>query len=146
MAFEADDAGDGPGQRHAERGGGGGERGSASIVVLAVGLAIMMVGLTAMTLGSVIHARHRAQVGADAAALAGAMRIAEGAPTACDRAAELAAANNTVLADCAVNGGEVAVRAQVSLPEPLQQWGVVSAVAVAAPADPEVFDAVCPSC
>lgn len=115
-------------------------------MVLAVGLMVLLVGFTALGLGSVTHARHRAQLGADAAALAGAMRVAEGAPTVCARAAELADANDAALAGCSVNGFEVAVRAEVRLPEPFNRWGAVSAVAVAGPADPGLLDAECPSC
>ncbi|HIW62763.1 MAG TPA: flp pilus-assembly TadE/G-like family protein [Candidatus Stackebrandtia excrementipullorum] len=109
------------------------ERGGVSVVLLAVGLAIMMVGLTAVTVGSVIHARHRAQVGADAAALAGAMRMAEGAPAVCDRASELAEANSTSLSGCAVHKGVVVVRTEAWLPKPLHRWGPIAAAAAAEP-------------
>ena len=74
----------------------------------------MMAAVLAFTvggfhLGSAVVARHRAQAAADLAALAGAARLPEGAEAACGRAAVIADAMRTVVADCAVDDLDVVI-------------------------------------
>ncbi|WP_406813806.1 Rv3654c family TadE-like protein [Mycobacterium sp. M23085] len=66
-------------------------------------------------LGSAVVARHRAQAGADLAALAGAARLASGADAACARAAGVARRMRVDDIGCAVDGLDVVVTARVSV-------------------------------
>lgn len=58
-------------------------------------------------LGAVLVARHRAEVAADLAALAGAVVVLGGEQVACARAAAVAQANGAELADCQVIGADL---------------------------------------
>jgi secretion/DNA translocation related TadE-like protein len=59
--------------------------------------------------GSAVIARHRAQAAADLAALAAAVRLADGARAACVRASELARAMHTVVTRCVIEDLDVLV-------------------------------------
>jgi secretion/DNA translocation related TadE-like protein len=92
----------------------GGDRGSASIVMLAVGIASLLLALGVVSAGGVLVARHRARNAADAGALAGALSAARGAGAACAAAERLIVANGGRLGGCSVAGPVVTVTVEVS--------------------------------
>lgn len=99
--------------------GGGGratDRGTASILVLTVGLVLLGAGLVAASVAAAVVARHQAQTAADLGALAGAARVVHGPAVACARAAELVAANQGRLTGCVVSGLTVTVTVEVTPP------------------------------
>ena len=65
----------------------------------------------ALVLAGVVRASHQARLGADLAAVAGALRLRDGAssPAACSEAARIASANRTSLQACSVSGSDVTV-------------------------------------
>ncbi len=79
-----------------------GERGSATVWVLALSGVLAVVGVAVVLLGAAAVARHRATTAADLAALAAAVRAVGGDPAACDAAAQVAAANGAALSGCSV--------------------------------------------
>jgi secretion/DNA translocation related TadE-like protein len=89
-----------------------GQRGSASLWLLTLGLVLVAAGLAGAMIGAARLAR-QAAVAADLAALAGAARVFDGPGPACERAAELAARNGGRLAGCVVEGLQVAVTVEV---------------------------------
>jgi secretion/DNA translocation related TadE-like protein len=60
-----------------------------------------------------VIARHRARNAADAGALSGAMRVAQGAEVACAAAERLVRENRGRLTSCVVQGATVTVTAEV---------------------------------
>jgi secretion/DNA translocation related TadE-like protein len=93
---------------------GGGDRGSATVLVLAFGLVVVLIGAAFAQVGAAVVARHRAQVAADLGALAGAAWAPAGRSAACSRAAELVSANGAALEACALNGLDVTITATVA--------------------------------
>lgn len=97
-----------------------GERGSASIWVLAVASLLLVVAGVVTVRGLAVLARHRAESAADLAALAAAARIGFGG-TPCAAAGAIAVANGAVLRSCAAavsadgRTGEVLVRVGLSV-------------------------------
>jgi secretion/DNA translocation related TadE-like protein len=91
-----------------------GERGSASLWVLGVGLAVLLFAGAVAAAGSVLVARHRAQAAADLGALAGAVRAGEGPDAACARARQIIEANGASLVECQVDGLDVVVGVEVA--------------------------------
>lgn len=81
--------------------------------MLAVGLVLVLFGLSGAAVGSVRVARHQARTAADFGALAGAAQAPRGAETACAAAARLVAANRGTLTACRVDGLDVLVTAEV---------------------------------
>jgi secretion/DNA translocation related TadE-like protein len=110
--------------------GSGRDAGSASILVLAIGLSIMMVAMGVMAVGDAIVARHRAQAAADFGALAGALVATSGPAFACGRARELVGANGARMVSCEMSGLDVIVRAEV---DAHGGWGAARASARAGP-------------
>jgi secretion/DNA translocation related TadE-like protein len=95
-----------------------GERGSATVWVLALAGVLALVGAAAVLVGAAVVARHRATAAADLAALAAAGRELAGHARACAAAEEIAAANAAEVISCTVGAGavvEVAVRVRVEL-------------------------------
>lgn len=90
-----------------------GDRGAASIFVLAVGLVLVAAGLAGAAVGAARVGRHEARTAADLGALAGAARAIEGHAAACAQAARLVAANDARLTSCRVDGLEIVVAAEV---------------------------------
>jgi secretion/DNA translocation related TadE-like protein len=90
-----------------------GDRGAASIFVLAVGLVLVAAGLGGAAVGAARVGRHEARTAADLGALAGASRAIEGSAAACARAAQLVAANGARMTACRVEGLEIIVAAEV---------------------------------
>ncbi|MEV6631395.1 Rv3654c family TadE-like protein [Actinoplanes sp. NPDC051470] len=98
-----------------------GERGAASILVLAIGLVLVAAGLAGAAIANARVARHQARTAADFGALAGAARVVEGQEPACAAAARLVEANGAVQQSCQVEGLEIVVHVTVTtghLPRP----------------------------
>jgi helicase/secretion neighborhood TadE-like protein len=111
-----------------------GDRGSASVWVLAVGLAVIAVAQALVVIGSVTVARHRAQAAADLAALAAALKVLDGESAACARAAEMSARNGASLVACHLDGFDVVVTVEVvATGAPL--WGAARRSARAGPVE-----------
>ncbi|WP_326561379.1 Rv3654c family TadE-like protein [Micromonospora sp. NBC_01796] len=113
---------------------GRGDRGSASLWLLAVGLTLVMAGMAGAAVGAARVAKHRARVAADFGALAGAARTPDGPAVACARAAELVDANGGRMLDCMVDGLDLQLVVEVAV-TPLPGLGrVARASARAGPA------------
>ena len=95
---------------------GRGERGAATILVVAMAGVLMFVMTGLAAAGGLVTAQRRAQAAADLAALAGASHLDD----ACAAAHEVAAANAAALDACRVEGR--AVRVAVSVPGPRVPW------------------------
>ena len=93
-----------------------GERGSATVWVLALSGVLAVLGAATVLIGAAVVARHRAGAAADMAALAGAGQAVVGAPEPCAGAAAVARADGAVLESCQLApGGVVAVRVRVGV-------------------------------
>ena len=97
--------------------------GNASVIVLGVIGVLVSVTGGALVLAGVVRASHQARMGADLAAIAGALQVGDGASAsfACAAAARIATANGTSLQACSVSGSEVRVIAaatSATWPEP----------------------------
>lgn len=106
------------------------DRGSASLWLLGVALAVLLLAGTVAMAGGLVVARHRAQSAADLGALAGAVRAVEGAEVACPAAERIVRANGARMVACRVEGLDVVVTAQVSGPA---GWGAAEQSARAGP-------------
>jgi secretion/DNA translocation related TadE-like protein len=95
-----------------------GERGGATIAVLAVFVVGMLLVLGAARVGAALVARARAQTAADAAALAAAdaLALGRGPDAARTDAADTAADNGAQLVRCACDGPRVTVTVEVVAP------------------------------
>ena len=81
----------------------------------------MMAVLLAITaggayVGSAVIARHRAQAAADLAAVAAAVHLADGTGAACSQASVLARAMSAAVTHCEVEGLDVVVTVETSVP------------------------------
>ena len=92
-----------------------GERGSATVWVLALAGLLAVLGTAAVLVGGAVVARHRASTAADLAALAAAGRAVFGDPAACATAARVARANAAELEGCVVRP-EAVVEVRVQVP------------------------------
>ena len=95
-----------------------GERGSATVWVVALAGVLAAIGVAAVLVGAAVVGRHRATTAADLAALAAAEHAVRGDPRACAAAGEVAGANGARLSVCTVGDGavvEVAVAVPVRL-------------------------------
>lgn len=94
-----------------------GDRGSGTVLVLAVVAALGLVSVTAWTASAAALARHRAEVAADLAALAGAGELdrAGASDRACAAARAVAGANGAWLESCRVGGAQLVVVAALRL-------------------------------
>ncbi|MFJ4686248.1 Rv3654c family TadE-like protein [Streptomyces sp. NPDC088789] len=81
-----------------------GDRGSATVVSLAVIAVLCVVFGAVLALGQAVVVRHRAAGGADLAALAAAGHWAEGATRACARAEDAAREQRARLVRCVIEG------------------------------------------
>src|SRR5690242_2758285 len=95
------------------------ERGSASLWLLGVGLAVVLVGAGLAHAATAVVARHRAEAAADFGALAAATRAATGTANACAFAATIVHDNGARLAACRLDGLDAVVTAEVDLPDGL---------------------------
>ena len=121
-------AGPGPGGRRAvgglgrlahrlTRGETGHDRGSGTVLAVAVTGVLLAATLAALLLGAAVVASHRARLAADLAALAGA-RIAQlGAPPgqACGEAARVATRNGAAVVSCTVEGADLSLVVSVEV-------------------------------
>jgi secretion/DNA translocation related TadE-like protein len=93
-----------------------GERGAATVLVLAIGLVLVAGGAAGATIGAARIARHQAQTAADFGALAGAVHVLGGAAAACAAADRLVTANDGVLVACELRDLDLLVRVEVTVP------------------------------
>lgn len=109
------------------------ERGSSTVVMLAVIGAVLTLTVSGLLLVSAVLASHRARAAADLASLAAAGVLIRGEPpaVACQLAAQVAAANHGRLQDCLAVGTEVRVSIVVSTG--IQGLGVATARSRAGP-------------
>jgi secretion/DNA translocation related TadE-like protein len=114
-----------------------GERGSATVWVLALSAVLAVIGAGAVLVGAAAVARHRATAAADLAALAAAGRAVVGGEDACATSRAVAVANSAELVDCTV-GGDAVAEVTVTVSVELGVLGVhqASARARAGPAPP----------
>ena len=92
------------------------ERGSASILVLAIGLLLVAAGAAGAAVGAARVARHQARTAADLGALAGAIHVIEGRAVACAAAERLVIANGAAIVSCEVRDLDLVVRVEVDVP------------------------------
>ena len=90
---------------------GSAERGSASVVMVALIGVIVSTTAGALVLAGVVRASHQARLGADLSAVAAALELRDGgsASASCAEAARIASANGTSLQACSVSGSDVTV-------------------------------------
>ena len=141
LPFGSGSACAGPGQRTGRRPRRGGcavsvpagERGSATVLVLALSTVVVLVGAVLATLGSVGVARHRAASVADLAALAAASRALQGPGPACEAARQVATSADATLTDCRLVGAVADVTAEIRPPGRVGNFGTATARARAGP-------------
>jgi secretion/DNA translocation related TadE-like protein len=105
------------------------ERGSATLISVAMMAVLLAITLGGSVVGSAVIARHRAQAAADLAALAAAGRIASGPQSACAWATSVAKANGAKATGCTVEELDVVVTVEVAVA--LSRIGMASASAAA---------------
>jgi secretion/DNA translocation related TadE-like protein len=86
----------------------GGERGSATVWVLALAGVLALAALAALLVSGAVVARHRAGAAADLAALTAAGAAVAGEADPCAAATRIAGANGAHLRRCSVDAGAVA--------------------------------------
>jgi len=106
------------------------DRGSASLWLLGVALAVLLLAGTVAMAGGLLVARHRAQSAADLGALAGALRAVEGPGVACPASDRIVQANGARMVACRVEGLDVVITVRVAGPA---GWGTAEASARAGP-------------
>lgn len=92
----------------------GGDRGGATVLLLAVGIAFVLFGVAGAAVGVARLARQQAGVAADLGALAGAARAALGVTTACESARAIVTANGGRLVHCQLDGLDLLVTVEVT--------------------------------
>ncbi|RKN48422.1 Rv3654c family TadE-like protein [Micromonospora endolithica] len=92
-----------------------GDRGGASLLVLAFGLVFVLLGGFGAAIGAARLARQQASVAADLGALAGAADALRGEAAACGSAAGIASANGGRLVACQLDGLDLVVSVEVTL-------------------------------
>lgn len=114
-----------------------GDRGSATIWVLALCGVLLSLGAAAVLVGAAVAGRHRAEAAADLAALAAAGQAVAGAADPCAAATSIASVNGAVLESCTLHPGAV-VEVRVAVGVRLGPLGrrQASARARAGPAGP----------
>lgn len=113
------------------------ERGSASILAVAIGLTVLLLAIAIAAIAAAMVARHQAQAAADFAALAAAPHALAGQEFACALALHIAEANGGRLVKCAVDGLDAVTTVAVSIDLPVPGLGARTAEATsrAGPAD-----------
>ncbi|MBM7492079.1 secretion/DNA translocation related TadE-like protein [Micromonospora luteifusca] len=91
------------------------EQGGATVILLAVGMAFVLVGTFGAAVAGAAMAAQRAAVAADLGALAGASRAFDGDSTACTFAADIAARNGGRLVDCRLDGLDLLVTVETTV-------------------------------
>lgn len=92
----------------------GGDRGGATVLLLAVGVAFVVFGVAGAAVGAARVARQQAGVAADLGALAGAAGAALGVTTACESARVIVTANGGRLVTCRLDGLDLLVTVEVT--------------------------------
>lgn len=92
----------------------GEDRGGATVLLLAVGVAFVVFGVAGMAVGVARVARQQAGVAADLGALAGAADAVRGVTTACESARAIVTANGGRLVDCRLDGLDLLVTVEVT--------------------------------
>jgi secretion/DNA translocation related TadE-like protein len=110
-----------------------GQRGSATLLVLAMASVLLLVGAAVGVVTAMVRAHRVAQSAADLTALAAAQTLQVGGDP-CARAAEIAVANGARLTSCAADARLVTVRVTVDGPHWLGQEADLTAEARAGPA------------
>ena len=115
----------------------GDERASATVVMLGVIGAVMVLTISGLLLASAVLASHRARAAADLAALAAAGVLMRGDPVgaACTAGTRVAAANHASVRLCSVSGSQV--RLTVVVPAGVKGIGVATARSRAGPSPSE---------
>ena len=108
------------------------ERGSATLLALALVGVLVLVGAALGVVAAMVHAHRAAQSAADLSALGAAGAQARGRDP-CAEAAALAGANGATLDGCTVEGSDVRVQVTVAGPHWLGQHHDLSAQARAGP-------------
>jgi secretion/DNA translocation related TadE-like protein len=85
------------------------DRGSASVWLIGLAALIGLATTIGVVQGGAVVARHRAEVAADLAALAGAVQVSVGEDAPCAAASRLAGRNGGRLTTCIVSGDDVEV-------------------------------------
>jgi secretion/DNA translocation related TadE-like protein len=111
------------------------ERGSASLVAVAMMAVLIAVTVGGLYLGAAVIARHRAQAAADLASLAAAGRLADGTDAACAQASRVAHAMRTTVTRCVVDELDVVVTVEARVALDRIGTGPARAAARAGPAD-----------
>ncbi|HVQ52021.1 MAG TPA: Rv3654c family TadE-like protein [Mycobacterium sp.] len=111
------------------------ERGSASLVAVAMMMVLLTITIGGVYVGSAVIARHRAQAAADLAAIAAAMHLAAGTGAACSQAAALASAMSAAVIRCEVEDLDVVITVETRVSLGRIGGGVARATARAGPAD-----------
>ncbi|WP_285665621.1 Rv3654c family TadE-like protein [Actinorhabdospora filicis] len=116
-----------------------GDRGSASVITIGIGLAVLLLAIGVAAIAAAMIARHQAQAAADFAALAAAPHALAGQEFACASALHIAEANGGRLMRCAVDGLDAVTTVSMSVDIPLPGLGSRTAEASsrAGPAAPE---------
>lgn len=109
------------------------DRGSATVLVMAMGALIVACGLLGAGLGAALVARHRAAMAADFGALAAALHVADGGEEACRHAAMLVSENGGTLTSCEISGMDAVVEVAVRLPGEFAGFGSATARSKAGP-------------
>ena len=112
------------------------DRGSATVLVLAVAGLLVLVAVLLAGLGGVAVTRHRAAAAADLAALAGADAALQGPDAACAAAGRAARRGDAELAACQLDGDVVEVAVLLRPGGVLGRLGQARAVARAGPGAP----------
>lgn len=92
----------------------GGDRGGATVLLLAVGVAFVAFGVVGAAVGGVRIARQQAGVAADLGALAGAASAMLGATIACESARAIVTDNGGRLVSCQLEGLDLLVTVEVT--------------------------------
>jgi len=110
-----------------------GEGGSATVVMLAVIVAVLTLTVSGLLLSSAVLASHRARAAADLSALAAAGALLKGEPSlaACQSAGRVASANHGRLQRCVAVGTDVWI--SVVVPTGMRGLGVATARSRAGP-------------
>jgi secretion/DNA translocation related TadE-like protein len=103
------------------------DRGAASILALAAGLAITIIGSMIAVSASFLIAGEQARSAADLAALAGAAWAHAGREVACARAGDFAARNQAAMLSCTLEGLDLSVTVEVRGVRALAKAGPIRA-------------------
>ena len=111
----------------------GADRGVATVLAAGAVVVLLLVLSLLLELGAVVATRHRAEVAADLAALAGAAEGVRGREVGCARAASVAADGGGRLVACTWSGWTLSVRVEVACPCPLSDGDTLTGRARAGP-------------